>query len=160
MQSGAYLLLLLVAVIVMPSLAAVIAPDSQELHAAGAANERSQPPSPSKLNHNKIVWCEQSLSPKYNLALGANCPQTSTLIANPNSFRDFRKVFCVLKKYYQQIKYKHVLKIKYGPAKFPNLAYHSLKWSIINLKPDPDLLWLVTRLYIHGCIHCIDRPMI
>jgi hypothetical protein len=104
------------------------------------ANQRVQQQT---FNYNRILWCQQSSeSPQYDLSTGANCPKLSPLITNPKSYHDFRKVFCVLKKYYQQIKYKHVQKIKYGTSKFANLAYHTLKWSIINLKPDPDLLWL------------------
>jgi hypothetical protein len=94
-------------------------------------------------NHNSILWCKQSTkSPPYNLQTGANCAQLDTLIANVNSYDEFRKIFCRIKKHTQFIKFKHVQKLRYGMKKIPNLAYHSLKWSIINLRPDPDQLWL------------------
>lgn len=98
-----------------------------------------------RFNHNRIVWCKQSReSPPYDLSSGANCEKynTATLIANPASYDEFRKVFCRLKRYSQLIKFKHVQRIRYGSKKYPNLAYNTLKWSLVNLRPDPEQLWL------------------
>lgn len=115
--------------------------------ATSARNEHTLRDSslPTVIKHSKIVWCQQSYwTPWYNLTTGANCPERSTLIDNPMSYRDFRREFCLLKKkdLQQHIKFKHVRRIKYGSSRFANLAYTTLKWSIVNLRPDPDNLWL------------------
>ena len=91
---------------------------------------------------NKIVWCEQPKHPKYNLTAGLTCEKMSTLVADPKSYDDFRRIFCVLRDHSQRIKFKHVRNVKYGKSKGGNLAYNTLKWGIINLKPDPSQLWL------------------
>jgi hypothetical protein len=82
---------------------------------------------------------------QYDLTIGANCEKPVQLTSTLESFSKFSgKIIDVISQRSALVLFKHINYYFYGDrAKSAmNRAYMLMKWGIINLKPNPDDLWL------------------
>ena len=83
---------------------------------------------------------------KYNIKTGAFCSNLKEIISVSSTltFEDFIRI---LKHYLHhnsyRVRFQHINRFQYGWNRGnENLAYTMLKWSVINLQPPPNDLWL------------------
>lgn len=91
----------------------------------------------------EIFCCSRKKHTQYNFEAGTTCLPSKILVSSSSSLSVFGNSIChtLLEDSYI-IKFNHIKNFFYGKGRSPNNAYTLLKWSIINLQPNKNDLWL------------------
>lgn len=93
-----------------------------------------------------IVWCATPSPFTYDLAAGVFCDNMVELTSTLDTFSVFnQKLSKAISNHSAVVRFNHINKFYYGNPSTKqslNLAYTLLTWSIMNLKPKIDRLWL------------------